>query len=224
MPGLPLARQARSPDKCDRFDLNKHGFFGQRCLHRGSCRRIAGKDLGELLVHDLKVRHVLEIDIAFQHVVQSRPAFLQNSLHIGECLDGLAPDVADRVHLSGLIPGDLAGCVDEAAALCARRIRVGGARLEVEALWFQNSAGQDRGGWAERDCIGWFTDYAEIVLKRLADKVEYIVPFNERGVFNVFGAGFGVHASGLKSRQTTLASIHHTNLTHNQTAEMLRQN
>jgi beta-glucosidase len=73
---------------------------------------------------------------------------------------------------------------------------------------------QDRGGWADRDCAGWFADYAALVARRYGDRIPMMATFNEPAVFTLFGYGFGNHAPGLADRTSYLRSIHHANLAH----------
>ncbi len=71
---------------------------------------------------------------------------------------------------------------------------------------------QERGGWANRDVVGWFGEYVEAVAGRLGDRVRHWMVFNEPLSFCVVGHLLGVHAPGIRSRSKFLASVHHTNL------------
>lgn len=65
--------------------------------------------------------------------------------------------------------------------------------------WDLPQALQDRGGWGNRDVVGWFTDYAEVMAKRLGDRVENWVTFNEPNVVAWVGHEEGRHAPGIRS-------------------------
>ncbi len=45
--------------------------------------------------------------------------------------------------------------------------------------WDMPQALEDRGGWRNRESVGWFRDYATLVRDRLADRVETFVTLNE---------------------------------------------
>lgn len=71
---------------------------------------------------------------------------------------------------------------------------------------------QDKGGWTNRDMAGWFTDYAETVVKALSDRVTAYAIFNEPYVFTYLGYFLGVHAPGYKDFDLFLKAAHVTNL------------
>ena len=62
--------------------------------------------------------------------------------------------------------------------------------------WDLPQALQDRGGWIHRDTIDHFAAYAELVGRRLGDRVEHWVPINEPNVVSLLGHGLGTHAPG----------------------------
>lgn len=88
--------------------------------------------------------------------------------------------------------------------------------------WDLPQALQDRGGWANRDAIGWFADYVGIVAEALGDKVKNWMVFNETLSFLIMGNLLGEHAPGIRSRAKFLASMHHVNLAAAAAAEVLR--
>ncbi len=88
--------------------------------------------------------------------------------------------------------------------------------------WDLPQALQDRGGWANRDCVGWYADYATVVARRLGDRIRNFATFNELSVFTLFGYAFGWHAPGLKDREAHFKSIHHVNLAHGAGVDVLR--
>jgi beta-glucosidase len=74
---------------------------------------------------------------------------------------------------------------------------------------------QDQGGWLNRDTAAAYQDYAQAVLKRLGDRVDFWATFNEPQVFVHLGYEHGVHAPGLKlGRREVLQAIHHVLLAH----------
>jgi len=78
--------------------------------------------------------------------------------------------------------------------------------------WDLPQALQDRGGWGNRDIAGWYADYAQLMARRLGDRVSHWAMFNEPQVHAVMGHGLGEHAPGLHGRDPMAAAAHHQNL------------
>jgi beta-glucosidase len=88
--------------------------------------------------------------------------------------------------------------------------------------WDLPQALQDRGGWADRDVVGWFEDYVQVVAERLGDRVKDWMVFNEPCSFLVVGHLLGYHAPGTRSLRRFLAGTHHVNLAQAAGARVLR--
>jgi beta-glucosidase len=88
--------------------------------------------------------------------------------------------------------------------------------------WDLPEALQQRGGWANRDIVGWFEEYVGVVADRLGDRVKDWMVFNEPCSFLVVGQLLGVHAPGTRSLRKYLAGTHHVNLCQSVGAEVLR--
>lgn len=80
----------------------------------------------------------------------------------------------------------------------------------------------DIGGWTNRDCAGWFADYAALIGRRYGDRVKRFATFNEPSLFTLFGYAFAWHAPGLSDRADYLQAIHHVNLAHGAAVDALR--
>ena len=78
---------------------------------------------------------------------------------------------------------------------------------------------QDRGGWANRDIVEAFSQYADAAVRTLSDRVTTWTVFNEPQVFVVQGLETGEHAPGLREPETALRASHVVNLAH---AEAIR--
>jgi len=80
-----------------------------------------------------------------------------------------------------------------------------------------------RGGWLNRDCIDWFGDYADLVVRRLGDRVRHWITLNEPQCFIILGHHDGYHAPGdkLGAKQTWLA-MHHTLMAHGRAVQAIR--
>jgi beta-glucosidase len=88
--------------------------------------------------------------------------------------------------------------------------------------WDLPQALDDRGGWTNRDCAGWFADYVALIARRYGDRVKRFATFNEPTLFTLLGYGFGWHAPGLTDRTALLRAIHHVNLAHGNGVDVLR--
>jgi beta-glucosidase len=88
--------------------------------------------------------------------------------------------------------------------------------------WDLPQALEDRGGWQNRDVASWFADYAAHTVRRLGDRVKHWASFNEPNAAAVFGYGEGVHAPGVRGRESALKAIHVMNLAHGLGAEVMR--
>lgn len=88
--------------------------------------------------------------------------------------------------------------------------------------WDLPQALEDKGGWRNRDTAHRFADFAEIVGRRLGDRVPVFSPINEPNVIVYVGYGFGGHAPGKRSRADAIAAIHHVNLAYGQAMTVWR--
>lgn len=89
--------------------------------------------------------------------------------------------------------------------------------------WDLPQALQDRGGWVNRDIVGWFGEYVDVVASRLGDRVKHWMIFNEPMSFVTLGYLVGIHAPGIRSRRQFCGSIHHVNLCQAVAARILRE-
>ncbi len=89
--------------------------------------------------------------------------------------------------------------------------------------WDLPQALQDKGGWANRDSVSWFTEYAAVVFEKLADRVAFWATHNEPYVVAFMGYGDGTFAPGIASYPQAFQAAHHLNLSHGKTVELYRQ-
>jgi beta-glucosidase len=75
---------------------------------------------------------------------------------------------------------------------------------------------QDAGGWPNRDIVGRFTEYSEIVTRALGDRVNHWAIFNEPWVFTFLGYSRGVHAPALKDFPACMRATHVVNIAQGQ--------
>jgi len=81
---------------------------------------------------------------------------------------------------------------------------------------------EDRGGWADRDVVGHFTDYALTMHAALGDRVRNWTTFNEPWCAAFLGYAGGQHPPGRQEPQTAVSATHHLLLAHGQAADALR--
>jgi beta-glucosidase len=63
---------------------------------------------------------------------------------------------------------------------------------------------QDRGGFANPEVVGWFTDYSSAVVSAIGDRVSDWMTFNEPAVFAFLAHADGIHAPGLTHWPTAM--------------------
>lgn len=88
--------------------------------------------------------------------------------------------------------------------------------------WDLPEALQAKGGWANRDTVQHFVDYALGMYARLGDRVASIATHNEPWVMSVLGHETGIFAPGIKHRATAMQVAHHLMLSHGMALRALR--
>ena len=73
---------------------------------------------------------------------------------------------------------------------------------------------QDAGGWAARNTVDRFADYAVAVHAALGDRVRHWATFNEPWCSAWLGYGSGVHAPGITDHSQAARAAHHLLLAH----------
>ena len=81
---------------------------------------------------------------------------------------------------------------------------------------------QDDGGWANRSVIGRFTEYADVVVRALGDRIGTWTLLNEPEVFVSHGYEYGKHAPGLRDPDLALRVSHVVNLAHAEAVRTVR--
>lgn len=89
--------------------------------------------------------------------------------------------------------------------------------------WDLPQALQDKGGWAERDTVMRFVDYAQGIARRFGDRLPSIVTHNEPWVMAVLGHETGIFAPGIKDRAMAAQVSHHLLLSHGMAVAALRE-
>lgn len=88
--------------------------------------------------------------------------------------------------------------------------------------WDLPQALQDQGGWGNRQTAYHFAEYAQVVAKRLGDRVKHWITHNEPFVAAILGHFTGEHAPGAQDISLALKAAHHLLLSHGLSVEALR--
>jgi beta-glucosidase len=81
---------------------------------------------------------------------------------------------------------------------------------------------EDAGGWPERATADAFARYAEVVGRRLGDRVPAWITLNEPWCSAFLGYQIGAHAPGKRDPRLALAGVHTLLLAHGRAVEVLR--
>lgn len=79
--------------------------------------------------------------------------------------------------------------------------------------WDLPQALQDRGGWANREIMDWFGDYASLLFRKFGAVIPFWSTLNEP-IANYVGYGLGLFAPGIKDEKQGKAAMHHALLAH----------
>ena len=83
---------------------------------------------------------------------------------------------------------------------------------------------EDEGGWANRATAEAFVAYADVVTRRLGDRVKVWITHNEPWCASHLGYQIGRHAPGLRDWSTALTASHHLLLSHGWAVAVVRSN
>lgn len=81
---------------------------------------------------------------------------------------------------------------------------------------------EKKGGWANRNVIDWFSEYAWFCAKTFGDRVKNWMVLNEPMVFTGAGYFLGIHAPGRKGLASFLPAVHHAALAQAEGGRVLR--
>jgi beta-glucosidase len=79
-----------------------------------------------------------------------------------------------------------------------------------------------KGGWTNRDIIGWFKEFTTVCAQSFGDRVKNWMVMNEPGVFTGAGYFLGIHAPGRTGLKSFLPAIHHAVLCMAEGGRLLR--
>lgn len=87
--------------------------------------------------------------------------------------------------------------------------------------WDLPYALQIQGGFGNRECVKWFTNYAKVLLDNFGDDVDLWATFNEPIAVYV-GTAYGFFAPGLKNEKYARQSLHNLLLCHGEAVKLFR--
>lgn len=90
--------------------------------------------------------------------------------------------------------------------------------------WDLPQALQDTGGWPERSTAEAFAEYADVVSRRLGDRVTTWITHNEPWCVSVLSHQLGEHAPGWRDTAAAVRAAHHVLLSHGLAVPILRAN
>ncbi len=88
--------------------------------------------------------------------------------------------------------------------------------------WELPAALLDQGGWRNRDIANWFADFAEVVMKRIGDRLHAAATFNEPWCIAWLSHFMGIHAPGLRDIRAAARAMHHVLLAHGRATQVMR--
>lgn len=90
--------------------------------------------------------------------------------------------------------------------------------------WDLPQALEDKGGWQNRDVVGWFSEYADLVTRTYGDKVKNWMVLNEPMAFTAIGYLLGIHAPGKTWPKNFIPTVHHATLCQAEGGRIIRRN
>ncbi len=81
----------------------------------------------------------------------------------------------------------------------------------------------DRGGWANRDTVGYFMDFAEVLFSAYGDRIPRWITHNEPWCASFLSYGLGVHAPGHRDWRAAVMASHHILLSHGEVVKGYRE-
>jgi beta-glucosidase len=104
------------------------------------------------------------------------------------------------------------------------RLRDAGIKPAVTLFhWDTPQKLQNEGGWANRNIVDAFEQYAQLMVSRLGDDVAIYTTFNEPWVTCYMGHFYGTYPPGMSDFSTAWLCNHHVNLAHGRAVKVIRK-
>ena len=127
-----------------------------------------------------------------------------------------------RIQPTGRGPANQRG-IDFYRALVEGMLERGIRPLATLYHWDLPQTLEDEGGWASRDVVERFTEYAKIMFDALGDVVPEWITHNEPWVTSFLGYAYGSKAPGISDWPTALRAAHHSLLAHGAAVRAFRE-
>ena len=82
---------------------------------------------------------------------------------------------------------------------------------------------QELGGWTNLDVTNWFVEYADVMFRKLGDRVTYWATHNEPKVVAIHGYYDGNFPPGHQNIREALLAVHHINLGHGKVVKLYKE-
>jgi len=89
--------------------------------------------------------------------------------------------------------------------------------------WDFPQALQEKGGWTNPQVTDWFTQYADVMFRKIGDRVTYWATHNEPKVVAIHGYFDGMFPPGHHSLRDALLAVHHINIGHGKVVQLFRE-
>jgi beta-glucosidase len=83
---------------------------------------------------------------------------------------------------------------------------------------------EEKGGWTNRDIVGWFTEYTDLCTRKFGDRIKHWMVLNEPASFTTLGYLSGIHAPRRIGFNNYLSSVHHASLCQAAGGRVIRRN
>lgn len=181
-----------------------------------------GESIWDRFCHDKmgKVRHDADADVTIDHYHRFESDLdLLKSLNCGMYRFSLAwtrilPDGTGKINQKGIdfynkiIDGLLERGIEPAITLFH---------------WDYPVKLQDKGGWANKESVNWFLEYADVCFKAFGDRVKYWITLNEISVFTFLGYGSGLIPPCVRDFKTAVQAAHNAMVAHGKAVQLYRK-
>jgi beta-glucosidase len=80
----------------------------------------------------------------------------------------------------------------------------------------------DRGGWCNSDIVDWFAEFADVLLRRIGDRLYATAPINEPWCVAWLSHFLGLHAPGLRDIRAASRALHYVQIAQTRALDVIR--
>jgi beta-glucosidase len=103
-------------------------------------------------------------------------------------------------------------------AICARNLKP----FLTLYHWELPAPLADRGGWCNGDIVDWFAEFADVLLRRIGDRLYAAAPINEPWCVAWLSHFLGLHAPGLRDIRAASRALHHVLIAQTRVLDVIR--